>query len=527
VKVTAKKDAPPAAGAIEAIGAGGVILAAHGLAKAFGHTQALCDCSFSVRAGEIHAIVGENGSGKSTLVKILAGVHQPDRGQLEVAGRRFDGFRSPRVTLNSGLVAVFQEVLVVGPQSVLENVWIGVDGLFRRRVPERVKRERTTSVLRELLNEVPPLDAPVEALPLSVRQVCGIARALVRDPEILILDESTSALDVATRDRLFAILRKHTAQDRSVIFISHRMDEIEEVADRITVLRSGRSVATRDRGETSSEDLVRLMSGADHLTAGREAEETVAERLHGGGVLAARAVRLRPEAQPISFTLHAGEMVGLAGLEGHGQDSFLRSLWAGAAEGEVVRLDGAQETVISSAAQAAALRVVYVPRDRRSESLFSSLSIRENFAAPTLAADRQLGVVRHARTDARLRRYLDQLAIKLTSSAQPITTLSGGNQQKVVMARWLAVSPSVLLLNDPTRGVDLNAKRDLYKLLGQLAGDGVAVVMLSTEVDELIELMDRVLVFREGSVFAELRRHELAREVLVASFFGRERHLHA
>ena len=305
------------------------------------------------------------------------------------------------------------------------------------------------------------------------------------------------------------------------------MDEIEEVADRITVLRSGRSVATVDRGEATSGELVRLMSGADHLTAGAEADVPASERIRGDGVLLARGVRLRSEAPAIDFTLHAGELVGLAGLEGHGQDSFLRTLSMGAAEGSVLRLDDGRETVIRSPAQAADNGVVYVPRDRRSESLFPSLSIRDNFAAPTLAVDRQLGVVRRTRTDARLRHYRDELAMKLTSAGLPITTLSGGNQQKVVMARWLAVDPSILLLNDPTRGVDLGAKRDLYKLLRELTDKGVGVVMLSTELDELIELMDRVLVFREGGVFAELPRQELARETLVASFFGGQRDPHA
>ena len=506
-------------------GSGEVVLAVDGLTKAFGQTQALRDCSFSVRAGEVHAVVGENGSGKSTLVKILAGVHRPDQGTLEIGGVRFDRVGSPRTTIDAGVVAVFQEVLVVGPQTLLENVWMGVDGLLRRRVPERVKRERARTTLTELLGESPPLDAPVESLPLSVRQVCGIARALVRDPRILILDESTSALDVATRDRLFAIIRTRIAQSRTIIFISHRMDEIEEIADRITVLRSGRSVATLDRDQASARELVRLMSGAGRLTAGVEPETPTARLEHSESVLETRGIRLRPNAAPIEFRLSAGELVGLGGLEGHGQDAFLQALWNGAVEGEVIRRHDGRTTVIGSATQAADVGVVYVPRDRRSESLFPTLSIRDNFAAATLGADGRHGLLRRARTDRRLARYREQLAITLASAGLPITTLSGGNQQKVVMARWLAVNPAVLLLNDPTRGVDLGAKRDLYRLLGELAGQGVAVVMLSTEVDELIELMDRVLVFREGSVFAQLDRHEVSRERLVASFFGRERRL--
>jgi ABC-type sugar transport system ATPase subunit len=515
----------PSVPAALAAGAGEVVLAVDGLAKAFGRTQALRECTFEARAGDVHAVVGENGSGKSTLVKILAGVQRPDSGTMEIAGRRLDHVKSPRVTLDAGVVPVFQEVLVVGPQTVLENVWMGVDGLFRRKVAEDVKRERAAAVLAELTGEAPPLDAPVETLPLSMRQVCGIARALVRDPRILILDESTSALDVATRDRLFAIVRKLTAQAGTVIFISHRMDEIEEIADRITVLRSGRSVATVARTETTAQELVRLMSGADHLTAGVEDERTEAARAHSRPVLGA-GITLRPGAAPIEFTLEAGELVGLAGLEGHGQDAFLRALWSGGAEGEVLRHHDDGTTPIGSPAQAADLGVVYVPRDRRSESLFPTLSIRENFAAATLGADQRAGLLSRTRTDGRLARFKEQLAITLGSAGLPITTLSGGNQQKIVMARWLAAEPAVLLLNDPTRGVDLNAKRDLYRLLTGLAAEGVAVVMLSTEVDELIELMDRVLVFREGSVFAQFDRHELSREGLVASFFGRERDRH-
>lgn len=521
MKVTVKEPVWSVPPAPEGAHARQTILSVEALAKSFGPTQALRDCSFTVRPGEVHAIVGENGSGKSTLVKILAGVHRPDKGELELDGRRLR-LRSPRATLDIGIVPVFQEVLVVGPQTLVENVWLGSDGLFRRRISDGAKREQAATVLEQLLGEVPPLDAPVELLPLSVRQVCGVARALVRNPRILILDESTSALDVATRDRLFAIVRRHTAEGGSVIFISHRMDEIEQVADRITVLRSGRSVATVDRGQASAQELVRLMSGAEHLTAGAGPELPAAQRVRGSDVLSARGVRLRDGAPAIEFTLAAGEVVGLAGLEGHGQDTFLRTLANGAATGEISRINEDTSIPIGSPEQAANEGVVYVPRDRRSESLFPTLSIRDNFAAPTLAMDRRLQILRRSRTDRRLAGYRDRLAIKLASASLPITTLSGGNQQKIVMARWLAVSPAVLLLNDPTRGVDMNAKRDLYRLLWELAENGVGVVMLSSEVDELIELMDRVLVFREGSVFCELGRRQLSRERLVASFFGQE-----
>ncbi|MBS1677078.1 MAG: sugar ABC transporter ATP-binding protein [Actinobacteria bacterium] len=500
-----------------------MLLAVEGLAKAFGQTKALRDCSFSVRRGEVHAIVGENGSGKSTLVKILAGVHRPDQGTVRIADIPIDHTHSPRTMLARGVVPVFQETLVAPSQSILDNIWMGSDGLFRHRFSKREKRDLAQAALIDLLGEAPPLDVPIERLPLSLRQVCGIARALVRKPrDILILDESTSALDVATRDRLFAIVREQTAGQASVIFISHRMDEIEEIADRATVLRTGSSVATLDRDEATPARLVRLMSGAENLTEGAEPDRGMRVKRAGGTVLEGHDIVLRPDAAPIDFKLGAGELVGLAGLEGHGQDAFLSALWGGASSGEVIYVKDGNSTVVRSSAKARDLGMVYVARDRRSESLFPTLSIRDNFAAATPAEDRRAGILWRSRTDRRLAHFREQLSIKLGSAGLPITTLSGGNQQKVVIARWLAVDPTILLLNDPTRGIDLNAKRDVYKLLRTLAEEGVAVVMLSTELDELIELMDRVLVFREGTLFAEFASTSLSRASLVSGFFGQE-----
>ena len=316
------------------------LLSVTALAKSFGATAALRRCSFDLRAGEVHAIVGENGSGKSTLVKILAGVHRPDSGEVRWGDRPGGRARSPRAAHDAEIFTVFQEVLVVGSQSVLENVWLGADGLMHRRAPIEEKRRRATQVLTELLDATPSLDAPAEALSLSERQACCVARALVRDPRVLILDESTSALDVATRDRLFAMVRQLCANGCGVIFISHRMDEIEELADRVTVLRSGESVATLVREQANTEALVRHMTGEDHLTAGVEA---VSPRLRVGGdvVLRAEGLRLAQDAAPIDFMVRSGELVGLAGLEGHGQDAFLRALYGDAAVGRVVCGDDA------------------------------------------------------------------------------------------------------------------------------------------------------------------------------------------
>jgi ABC-type sugar transport system ATPase subunit len=498
------------------VAADDALLRAVAVRKAFGPTQAITQATFDLRAGEVHAIVGENGSGKSTLVKILAGIHRPDAGTLMLGGSEHSGLSDPRAALRAGIATVFQEVLVVEARSALENVWLGHEGFLRSGLAPAVKRQRAAAELAGLLGRPADLDAPVGALSLSDRQTCCLARALVRDPQVLLLDEATSALDVATRERLFATLRKRTAAGAGVVFISHRMDEVAELADRITVMRSGQTVATLSRGEADSDHLVHLMTGEERLTAGsRPAPQA---RRVGEVVLRAEDLQLAPTRPPLQAAIRAGELVGIAGLEGHGQDAFLRALAGGPRYGSgTIQCDGRS---IGSPQDAAAAGIAYVPRERRAESLFESKSILENFALATLGRDTRGGLIVPNRTRARFAHYAERLRIMLDDPHDLITSLSGGNQQKVVMARWLATDPRVLLLNDPTRGIDLRTKRDVYALLRGLASAGMAVVMLSTEVDEHVELMDRVLVFREYGLATELRRGELDRARLVTAFFG-------
>jgi ABC-type sugar transport system ATPase subunit len=502
-------------------------LAVEGLARRFGDTQALVSCSFDVRGGEVHALIGENGSGKSTLVKILSGVLYPDRGVLRVNGRDIGRLASPSRAARVGIVSVFQEILVVEHLSVLDNIWLGFDGIFRQKLSVKEKLVRANDTLSHLTSGYPALDTPMRWLNLGERQLAVIARALVRDPRLLILDEATSALDISNRDRLFEELRRRRANGVAVVFISHRMDEIAEISDRVTVLRSGESVATLKRGEAAEATLLRLMSG-------REAEERVRGKFETAPayvrsraeaaspvVLRAKGLVLRDGCQPYDFALRAGEIVGLAGLEGHGQDEFAKAI-AGLITpitGEV-RAETAGRT-IASLEDAARAKVAYVPRDRKSEGTFEPLSILENFAALTLKRDLRYRLLARRRMRARFSLYRSLLQIRLGRDADLITSLSGGNQQKVLIARQLAAEPGVLVLNDPTRGVDLATKWDIYALLRRLAAQGVAIVLLSTELEEHIALTDRVLVFRSGEVFDEVNREEVNHTRLIAAMFGR------
>jgi ABC-type sugar transport system ATPase subunit len=493
------------------------------VAKAFGATQAVRDASFELRAGDVLALVGENGCGKSTMVKILSGVHLPDAGTIELDGDVVPPLTTPQQAQRRGIVTVFQEVLVAESCSVLDNVWLGIDGTWRARVSLRDKRTRARAVLGELLGREVDLGMAVEELSLSDRQACGIVRALLRNPKILILDEATSALDVATRDRLFAMVGALSRQGMGVIFITHRMDEIEQIGDRITVMRSGVTVADLDRGHWTPQQLVQLMTGAETLGAAATDRLTPVADRRGDVVLSVRGLQLRPDGKPIDLEVRAGEVIGLAGLEGHGGNTFLEALRGGVVtEGDVVRHVDGRDVVIDSPSDAADYDIAYVPRERRLDAVFGWMSIRENFAMPTLARDGRFGWMRTRSSRRRLDAYVDRLGIVLGSPDDAITTLSGGNQQKVIIARWLAYGPRVLLLNDPTRGIDVGAKNDLYALFGALAAEGLAVVMLSTELDEHVELMDRVLVFREQELFKEFERSEVTRERLVAAFFGDE-----
>jgi ABC-type sugar transport system ATPase subunit len=516
------------------------------LSRSFGETKALRSATLRVAPGEIHSLAGENGSGKSTLIKILSGVLRPDGGTLTWEGDVKQHLSSPAGAQAMGISTVFQETLFAPEMTVRENVFLGTDRLFRYGRRKGAELDAARQAMSDLgLDGLDP-DRPMWMLSLAERQLVTIARAIVRPWRLLILDESTSALDAQQRDRLFGYLRSARSQGKSVLFTSHRMDEVLGLADRITVLRQGTTVTTMAVGEASRRGILGHMSGredtadivsaapplrlkADRLEAGRQAAgqpaATVRAQVAGTPVLRTEELTLRPSSRPISLQVRAGEILGLAGLEGQGQVEFVECLSGlrKPVSGELAAQGaGGQFHPVRHYSGANRLGIRYVPRDRRHEGLFAPLSVFDNFAVTLWSDFNRFGVLRRQQARKRFADFSESSRLVSASPARPISTLSGGNQQKILLGRWIAMRPRVLVVNDPLRGVDANTKEELYGLFRRLAADGVAIIYLSTEITELLTLTDQIAVFHEGSVVAMLPSETSSDTDVVAAMFGDE-----
>lgn len=484
-----------------------------GLHKSYGETKALVDVQLQVTGGSIRCILGENGSGKSTLVKILSGVLEADGGRVELNGQSVR-FRSPAEAQRHGIVTVFQEILNTPNQTVWENLTLGTSR-------EGLTTDEASEMLGRLSASPPALHAVVGGLALSKQQIVAIARALLRDPKVLILDEPTSALDPQEVARFLQVVRDEQTRGTAVLFITHRFDEVLGVADEISIIRGGASVGDMPRAAATAQEVLRLMSGGTHAAA---AKRKIGPVQQAAVRITAEAVSTWTGKPPVAVEVHDGELLGIAGLEGHGQEPFLARLagFGRPDNGHVrVRLDSGDDVEIRSAGDAAQARVAYVPRDRKTEGLFLPLPILDNFAVASYRRfASSVGFLYRQREMNSFRHFAEILKLQYTSSEDPVASLSGGNQQKVILARWLATEPKVMLLNDPTRGVDIPTKEDLYELLHTACENGMSAVFLSTDTVELVNHADRVIVFREGQISATLSGDNLTSEGVLAAMFG-------
>jgi ribose transport system ATP-binding protein len=484
-------------------------------------TKALDGCTFNAQRGEIHAIVGGNGCGKSTLAKVISGVLPADSGQVSVLGHTP---RTPLEARHAGIATVFQEVLVADECSVVDNLFVGSDGLFVKSLSATEKVSITRALMRELTaSEIDP-EMPVGGLPLSIKQWITIGRALLCKPQVLILDESSAALDLDSTERLFAKMRQLRDEGTAVIIVTHRIAELIRVSDRATVMRDGRDVGVLEKGEITEQNLLRLMTGDRELSeAGeQEAHKALSDEI----VLRANGLRIWPDGEEVELDLLKGEIVGVAGLDGQGQNEFVRAL-AGvqpAMQGlPLARNDAGGFIEIRDLDDAEDCHIAYVSGDRKNEGIFPNLSIFENLLIPLYRKhlrDGRFGVINWAELSGIFDWFVGRLSIKVGQKSNKITSLSGGNQQKVLIGRSFAVQPNILALNDPARGIDVETKSELYQHLRDYASRGHSIVFLSSELEEFIGLCTRVVVFRHGSIFDSFSEDEIDPDRILEAMFG-------
>jgi ABC-type sugar transport system ATPase subunit len=483
-----------------------------GVSKSFGAYEVLKNVNFNVRPGEVHALLGENGAGKSTLIKIIAGVHEPSSGEIRVEGK-LESFASPKEACNCGIATVYQEMLLFPELTVTENIylghaprlaWGGLDW-------ERMKRQ-ARALLDSLDSHDLDEDAVVGTLSVANRQRVEIAKALSQDAKIVVMDEPTAALAETDVERLLMVVRRLRERGVGVIYVSHRMPEIFAIADRVTVLRDGSHIGTRAISEVNQEMLVSMM-------VGRSIEQLfpkVAADL-GPAVLEVRNVSYHQRVQNVSLQLRAGEILGIAGLVGSGRTELALTLFGitPASEGQIL-VDGRHE-VIDTPRRARDLGIAYIPEDRGLQGLIRPQTIRENIAHAILDRIARASFVDRSKERTLAAQAISQFSIKARGPEQTAGTLSGGNQQKVVIAKWLGTTPKILIMDEPTRGIDVGAKSEIYALMSKLAQQGMAIIMISSELPEVLGMSDRILVMSDGRMVAELTREEATLESIGAA----------
>jgi ABC-type sugar transport system ATPase subunit len=491
----------------------GVHLEIRGIGKSFGGTRALHEVFVPIRTGSVHAFVGENGAGKSTLGKIVAGVFPPDDGELILKGVPVS-FRSPREALERGIALVAQEVSIIPQRSVAENVFLGAEPRRLGFVRRRVLLERFDRVAADAGFEIQAA-ARVGALPLAKQQQVEILRALARDAELIVFDEPTAALSAAEIQRFHEIVRRLAAGGRTVVLVSHLLNEVLELAGTITILRDGQVVRTGASADETEDTLMAAMLG-------RSVSRTYPpKRLVNAGAQVALAVRDLSASGVSGATLdiRAGEIVGIAGLVGAGRSELARAIF-GAIPATAAELRAGSITLPGKPLGSIRAGVAMIPESRKDDGLMLRRPVRENVSLASLRQFARSGFIRRGAESAGVGHALRRVAAESALEAPP-STLSGGNQQKLLFARAVLARPLVLIADDPTRGVDVGAKRDLYQLIVDLAANGAAILLISNEMEEILGLSHRVLVMRAGRIVAELSGDQMTEEAIMASAFGK------
>ncbi len=493
------------------------ILQLLGVRKAFDGVQALKGVSFDLRGGEVHALVGENGAGKSTLIKVITGAHRPDEGTIRVRGRLVEA-NDPVVARKLGIAAIYQQPALFPDLTVAENIAFGLEPPNPwRRVDWRGRGRKARALLDRIGAKVDP-SAEVRDLAMPEQQLVEIARALGADAEILIMDEPSSSLTDREVDRLFRVIGDLKGDGVGIIYISHRLEELPRIADRVTALRDGSLVGTRPMAEVDRPALIRMMVGRELSSVFPKRDVAIGEVALEGLGLGCRASGVHDA----SFRVHKGEILGLAGLIGSGRTELARVLFGLTPADSGSILVGGRPVAIGSPGEAIRLGIALVPEDRRKHGVILEMSVATNATLASLGAvaSPRLGLL-DRRAEAKVARSMvDRLGIKAASIESAAGELSGGNQQKVALGRWLGLDPGVLILDEPTQGVDVGAKAELHRLMGDLAARGVAIVMISSELPEILGMSDRVAVMHGGTIVGTLDRPEATQEAILELALG-------
>ena len=494
-----------------------LLLQVNGLTKSFPGVLALREVSLSLKKGEVLSLIGENGAGKSTLMKILAGVQPADSGEYLIDDESVN-FQNVRDAMNRGIALIHQELNLASNLDLASNIFLGREPNQKGIIHESELREEASKYLKRVGLDL-PTDTITGTLPIGKQQLVEIAKALSCDARVLIMDEPTSSLSQKETETLFDVVKGLRDQGISVIYISHRLGEVIELSDRVTVFRDGENAGDLEKEEINHENMVRLM-------VGRELSEFYDREIHQPGNVVLRAKEIispsYPEI-PVSLEVRAGEIVGIAGLVGAGRTELLQTIFGvtPALAGDL-ELDGESFRPLCTA-DAISAGIALAPEDRKQHGLVLPMTVRENSSLPSLDRDQNKGFLNQDKEIEIADKAVEQMSIKTPSIEQIARFLSGGNQQKIVLGKWLAMNPKLLMLDEPTRGIDIGAKREIYKLMEKLAGEGMAILFVSSEMEEVLGMADRAYVMHEGRISGELTKEELSEESIMHLATGAEK----